>query len=364
MADLEGIISSAISEVGGGGDEGGTGGDDGGIATSGVVTDDGGGSTNDAPGATGEGIAGEGVGIPPATPSSPADDAFAKEHGLLNKAGQRENRIPYPRVVKIAENAERKLIEQVLGKAVEGDHKAALTAFVAENAAARTKSQALEARQTTVDQIEHIMVNEPERFMKMLPYVNPAYSQLFGGGGSAAPAAPQVPLDMPKPDYDLGNGQFTYSEKGLAELRAWDRKQTSQEVLGQVEQKFKPITDSWEARQRYEAAIPELTARVNHARQNWDGFKDNEAAILEVITSNKASSLHDAYIKVINSKQKEQLAAATTDRAKIRAELLAEINGAARSTASVPNAGAAKANAGEARSTEDIIKASIARLKG
>src|SRR4051812_25877195 len=110
MDGLEGIISNAISEVGGGADSGDSGGgnDVGGSGDVGSSSDGVGG----APPATGEGTAegSDGAGIPAATPS-PADDAFAKEHGLLNKVGQRENRIPYNRVVKIAENAERKLVE-------------------------------------------------------------------------------------------------------------------------------------------------------------------------------------------------------------------------------------------------------------
>lgn len=280
------------------------------------------------------------------------EDPFAKEHGLSpkDKAGTRENRIPYSNVKKIVGNAEAKLAEAVLGRPLATGEKAfdVVKTHVARIPELETKVQGYETELSSVRGVEEIMVNDCERFLAMLPTVNPRYAELLAG--KIAPATPVVDATatpMPQPDFDLGEGKGkTYSEQGLQKLMDWRDQQTEKRVLKSMEDRFKPLTSRADAEAQAQAMYPRIKARVDAARAQWDGFRENEQEILTAVqaanAANKEITLHDAYISVINKKHKEFITSNTANEDKIRKKVLDEINKRPGSTSVVGTAPASK----------------------
>lgn len=289
-----------------------------------------------------EGAEGAPAGTKPAGEALKAEDeAFLKEHGLqLPAAGQKPNRIPYPRVVKITENAQRKVAELVLGETIPKDKPIGdvLTAVKARLAEFTTMGATLKAKEAELEHVargEDIMVNQPERFLAILPSLNPRYAELIKGGGAVTkPDKPVEPAgEMPEPDLDLGNGQKTYSIGGVQKLIKWVAASARQEVLAEVDTRFKPVMTEFEQQQRMREALPRLQARVDHARANWPGFTEHEAEILALLQADQKIGFEDAYAKVLHDAHEKALAGATTNRETMRQDLLKEMKAKPTSTA-------------------------------
>ena len=264
------------------------------------------------------------------------DEAFLKEHGLqVPIAGQKINRIPYPRVVKIVENAQRKLAEAVLGGPVPTGKPLieAVKAHVARLPELETKVKQYEGELENVARAEQIMVQDPKRFLLILPTINPEYAELLKGTGGVPAAAPVPNAEMPDPDYDLGNGQKTYSPDGIKKLMGWVAGQARQQVLSEVDQRFKPVMTEFESQQRVREALPRVQAKVDHARAHWPGFKENEPAILAVLQADQKISFEDAYAKVVNDTHTAALEAGKTNRETMRQELIKELKAKPMGTA-------------------------------
>src|SRR5574341_762259 len=154
-------------------------------------------------------------------------DPFAKEHGLKEpKQGERENRIPYTHVKRIVGNAETKLARIVLGlgekdKLPEGKtaHQAVIDHVSSVNEL-RQSHQTISDELENVNRVGHMMVNDPERFQQVLLQLNPEWAKFLRAGGTEQ-VEPVAETGMPEPDFDLGNGQSTYSPKGLQSLLQW-----------------------------------------------------------------------------------------------------------------------------------------------
>lgn len=280
------------------------------------------------------------------------EDLFAKEHGLnpKDKAGTRENRIPYSNVKKIVGNAEAKLAEAVLGRPLATGEKAfdVVKTHVARIPELETKVQGYETELQTIRSVEAIMTDDCERFLQMLPMVNPRYAELLAGKVAPAEVKPDLTATpMPQPDYDLGEGKGkTYSEQGLQKLMDWRDQQTEARVIKTMEARLKPLTSKAEAEAQWQAMIPKIQARVDDARKNWEGFKDNETEILAAVnaanTANQQITLHDAYIRVINKKHKEFITSNTANEDKIRKKVIEEINKRPSGTSTVSTGSPAK----------------------
>lgn len=278
----------------------------------------------------------------PASTSAPVHDQFAKDHGLPPQVpGARENRIPYSRVKSISDSAVKK----------------ALAPVQTELTAHKQKVTEYEQRLAQVGQFEHILQNDPEKFLNMLTTI-PAYRQIFdqlsqaakrGAVQQAQPGGqPMNPTDqMPQPNAD---GQ--YDIDGLRKLLDWNAAQ----VEKRLEQRYKPIEDQWQAQRRIEELAPQIQAEIDAARK-WPKFTENEEAITRAIASDSRLSLEGAYRQTV-------FPTLVSDRDKMRAELLEEIKKAPTSTASPAGATRpAPARTGP-KTTEQIILDSIKDLPG
>lgn len=194
------------------------------------------------------------------------------------------------------------------------------------------ESQASEYRGALDELRNDVLSADPRELLGKLADVNPAYRQVLDRLDGPAPQAAQaVPADKPKPDVDLGNGQWTYSVEGVEKLAEWKAQQL-------IEARFKPLEERDKAAQQQAArqqAEREQGQRLQaqmQAAQAWPGFgtigaelTDFQSAVLAKLQQDSQQaaarrerptmSLREAYLEVYA----EQL---STDRNAVRADVL------------------------------------------
>lgn len=338
MPDLTAVISDAISDLDTGGDGGveQTGGDTGEVAEGSADLETGGSVADDA----GAGEAAEG---------ETATNAEAES------AQRQPKRIRWAQHEKALKQAEAKWQTEIAAR----DERLKSLAW-AEAEDTRQKLQALDIADT-----------QPERFFNAL-LQDPRYGALLEARLKAVAPAPTEtarteatpPSDRPKPNVLLADGTVTYDEAGLDALLAWERARAVKEAEDRFDkrlEKFNPILEEREAREKYGEALTRQGQILNNARTKWAGFKENEAAckdwLRDAWKTDRTLGLWDAYQAVVVPRFQ-------AERTKMREELLAEINGKAGAPIKAPASRPSKsASGGGNRSLTDIINDSIAGLE-
>lgn len=296
-----------------------------------------------------------------------ADDAeqnFAREYELVDKQGKRENRIPYNRVKKIVENAQIKIAKQVLGDQWK-DLQAGQKIDDVLNGHLSTINQRLQAMQAYEQELERVQLvgnliqSDPDRFLAVLPNINPRYAELL----NRQPMQKNPEDEMPGPDLDLGGGAKTYSPEGLRNLLDWQAQQTEKRVLGTVDKDLRPLREQQHASEQMQAALTRVRSQLSEARKNWKGFTDNEPAIQKYVE--RGMKLEIAYAQVMQDVYEKKLQDAQANREKVRAEVLEELKKAPRSTATaVSSRSKAADEVGEPTNLEDVIRNALKTNKG
>ena len=223
----------------------------------------------------------------------------------------------------------------------------------AESAEAQARVQAMGAAET-----------HPELFAKAIlgdERLGPIFRRLVAGDAAApAAAAPAVGTDRPKPNVQDKDGNLGYDEAGLAALLDWTALQATQQALKAYEEKWgkqlDPLLQDRKKAEAWKSDVAQADKVIKAAQSKWHGFKEAQAEIKAYLEANVTASLEDAYQAVVVTRLR-------TDRAKIRDEVLAEMNGKKRVAQPRPAATTA-APVGGKRSIEDVIKQSIAHLEG
>lgn len=291
--------------------------------------------------------------------ASPKTDDFEKRIGIpATSATGRENRIPYSRVRKIVE------------KAIADEQKRVESSFNPKVKDYEDKVKDYEGKLEQVAKFEQIMLNDSNKFLKMLSSI-PAYVPFFKAveeafekanqlGQAPTPAKPTetVPTidDMPAPDQALSDGTKVYSMDGLKALLAWQAKQVEGRVTKQMEERYKPIESAWQANERIQATLPKVRAQVEEAR-TWPKFVENEDEIVKTLQADPSISLEKAYQKVVYPKL-------LADRNKIREEVLKEMKTAPKATSVATTASkvSPQTHTGP-RNLEDVISEAVKGLK-
>lgn len=304
----------------------------------------------------------------PVEGAKPAEDEFAKKFGIsATGVTGRENRIPYSRVKKIVEKNERDVVARVT-KELEDKYNPQITET-------GTKIQDYESRLQRVAQFEQVMTTNPREFLGMLSGL-PAYKEFFefvnkalegqpGAGAAAAdpgkatqPAAGAAD-PMPEPDKVLADGSRVYSMDGLKSLMEWQGRQVEQRVNSgwekKVNERFGPIEQAYKSQEYMAKLVPQIDAQIAEARK-WPNFNELEQDIVKLLNENQQLSLEGAYVKAYQATVVPKL---TTDRNKIRSEVLAEIKKQPAVTAAPAGVPRTKQAPTGPRSTEDVIKASL-----
>jgi hypothetical protein len=288
---------------------------------------------------------------PEPTPTPPED-----ELGPERDATGRLNRIPQTRVTQILKARERKVmttVAEALGLAI-GPETSRETFAESLKAAKETWAKAVEDQRFMLE-LEPIMASDGLKFLRGLaaqyPQVyEPILAKVTGAGESTqTPSTPRTSASteaddpMPEPDYDLGEGKRTYSQKGLTTLMEWQRRQATREALQALEPRLKPIEEARQAEETRTRTAQEVETRkrefysfLDEARKDWDGFTDHEADILAAMpTIDPRKPLEQrvwaAYRKVVMAK----LAA---NHQAVRDSVVAEINQQPKTTGGAPSA--------------------------
>lgn len=295
-------------------------------------------------------------------------DEFAKRFGLQSQSiTGRENRIPYSRVKKITEKAEKDAYDRAK-KEFDTGGAPKLVEY-------ETKIKDYEGRLQKVAEFEQLIEHRPQEFMNFLSTL-PAYKDFFAyinqlAAQTAQPQGQQVQqqsyLDtssMPQPDETLSDGSKVYSLAGLAKRDEWLARQIEAKALAAAEarigQRYAPMQEQFEAEQRRQAAIPVIQKQIAEARQ-WPHFTDHEADIIEVLKANPNLSLDGAYRQVITTKVLPKL---QETRDAQRASILEELKKKPTATAapSTPVRPGTPTPSGP-RSLEDVIAEAVKGLK-
>lgn len=273
-------------------------------------------------------------------------DEFEKKFGIpAQGVSGRENRIPHSRVQKIVGKAEKAIHDTYLPQLKERDDKIAY----------------YEAKDQKVTAFEEVMVNDPAKFIQTLYQNLPQYQEYLAPLFSPRPvqqeqAASEQVDGMPGPDLENPDGSLVYSEGGLKNLIEWAITQGETRAVQTLESRYAPIEQSFQAHQVIQEASRKVTSEINEAR-TWPQFNENEAEIVKALQQDQRLSLEGAYRKVVWPKM-------TSDRNKMREELLQELKKAPSST-STPNRAAARPapSTGGNRSIEDVIREQVATLR-
>ena len=295
---------------------------------------------------------------------------------------KRENAIPHSRVKSMIERRERQTIARVAKELgiTKAEAELKLEDVLGTLTERNTKYGEFETRNQNFDMIEPIMEKEHDRFIQMLASTNPGYKPfadfishrdkfnewLKTGGQQQAQAVtddpeplPDMPLDPNQP-----NGPKQYSVEQLARARAWDRRQSRREAVAEMDGRIKPFEESQRAldeQRKNNERIATIQRQANEAvnqrlekARKWVGFKENEAEILDWIGKNEGADFIDGYQAIYMPKL-------TTERTKIRDEVLTEINAAPRST-STPRTGAPAQKQDKVKTTADLAREEVARF--
>lgn len=301
-----------------------------------------------------------------------AQDDFSKRFGIpAESSAGRENRIPYKRVKKIVERSQKEALE-ARNKEIEKTH-----IPITKYQETETKLKDYETRFSQVAEFENIMMNDAPRFLDMLTKI-PAYANIFKAliEGQAKPqqqqqteqvASEDPDKDFPQPDQQLPDGSMVYSLEGLKKLRAYDRRLATTEAVKAIEARYAPLEKDYQRFQQTQAVLPQIQAQIAEAR-TWPMFNESEAEIVKVLNQYPQVSLERAYQYVVLPKiqaeqkrllsEQEHLKEQTKiSKESVRAEVLAELKKAPRSTSVGSNA--VKPNVAAPtgpRSLEDVIR--------
>lgn len=299
----------------------------------------------------------------PGSQDQPVEDDFAKRYGLQpNSVTGRENRIPYSRVKKIVERAEKEAIAKAK-KETEGGFTPKFTELEA-------KVKDYEGRLNQVAQFENMIETRPREFLDLLSTL-PAYKEFFAyinqlATQTAQPKQEEPYLDvstMPQPDETLPDGSKVYSLAGLAKRDEWVARQVEARAIKAAEdriaQRYKPIEERFQAEERRQAAIPAIQKQIAEARQ-WPHFTENEGEIVKLLQADPNLSIEGAYRQIMTTVVLPKL---QTSRDEQRKAILEELKKTPKQTAAPSNAVKPSPEKKGPRSLEDIIKEAAEKLK-
>lgn len=200
--------------------------------------------------------------------------------------------------------------------------------------------------------------SNPDLFVKVMledPKIGALIRQTLG---TVAPAAAAEKVE-PKADVLNDDGTVGYSPEAMQRIIEQQAVTLQEKFNAMLQEKFglvEPLVQEHQAGKAFEAARVKMSSVVEDARNTWPGFKDNESEIKAFLGAkgNERVTLEQAYRKVVMPKFQS-----TEDQ--IRAKVLKELEGREAAVQSVrtPQQRATRTEGGK-RSTEDIIRASIA----
>lgn len=265
-------------------------------------------------------------------------------------AAGRTNRIPHPRVRVMVDTAVKK----------------ATTPLVTELTTLRPRVTDYEARLNKVGEVENTLFNHPKQMLEILRTI-PGYEELLN------PAA-VLPDTPPDPDVLGADGKPAgYSAEGLQKLLKWTTDKATADALKQAEAKLGRRLEPFEKGAANAKREAQQQQRINGTLQEaatWPQFKDREAEILKVLEadSEQAKTTGKFQHNLLSAYHQVVFGAVTTDRQKIREELIAEMKAAPAATSAgsagrKPEPIADDPNINERERLTNVVHRALARAK-
>lgn len=317
-------------------------------------------------------------------------EEFIKE-GYKPRKGAPDNKIPYSNVQKIIGNREKRAVEAVVkalgldedgAKAVSFDK---LESVISEKFGGYRD---LEEKQENYTRAEEIMMNDPDRYIRILATIEPEkYGKFLDVLGTAKGkkkgAEEEVDeedfdITLPDPDVDLGDGQSTYSKQGLqAAIKdavkqgiAHGKKIAQTTAEGVV----KPIADE-RKRANEDAEAAKRTKGELETALKWKGMEEHFDTVLDALKKDtlqatrrdgkvdksklKYKNIRDAYIDIVPALLSD---ADAIKEQKVRKKILEEQGKTVKSTSVGSSAtGGKKKPSGSGDPVTDAINRSLER---
>jgi hypothetical protein len=371
-AEIDAVISSAIAGLNDGGSDGGTDtdsgdtgiGDAGGDVGTDIPAESGADESADAGSGTDGAEAGDSNGQPEPTAADVAraaeQEAWDKELEELGvarlKPGQKDNRMPHSRVSKVILNAKTKWSEKLTT-----EHKATL-------AETEKRIAAYEDYKKTVAGVEHLIENDPTRYLETLAQLYPQHYGKYAGGDAAKPVVKQDP--EPQADIKYDDGSYGFSPEQFSKLREWDRREAArvskEETTKEFNERFGGMEKDYKAVQESNAKVHQVRSDIDKLRDQWgaDAIDNQEVqkAIVAHMDANLKDTLTESTRKVMTARWEAERVRLQADRTTMRTELLAELRAAPRAAAKAPNS-PTKSDASGSESIEQIIASAMRGLK-
>lgn len=272
--------------------------------------------------------------------------------------GQRENRIPYSRVRKILENARKKESDKYATQFKEHTDKL-------------TKA---EERARLADQYDQMIDGDEVQFLTRLAQVRPKYARFLQQQAEKveAVAAESADDQEPAPDYKFEDGSLGYTAEGYRRHNAWLERSAVRKAEAAIEKKYgatiKSIQDRDAIAAQNQRSHQAVQLQYNNAQAAWgqmfvDDWKaadQGKSEVLKYMGEHKGTSMADACAAVFLPKVRAEAEAA---KAKARTEVMDELNKRPAAANTAPAGQSQTAEKSGPRTTEDIIREQIARLK-
>lgn len=300
-----------------------------------------------------------------------------ESEGVKPRKDGKFNSIPHPRVVKIAENAAKKMNEAVILE--RDDFKQKFEA----------STQELEPYKAT----DELILSDPDRYVGMLALMHPKLYGKFVATGRSEPTTPEKETKRPvsgnvgtrpAPDHKFEDGSMGYTPEQHEKLLEWVADSARVAAVAEAEERLGkrlgPLEDRYKADQSAKDAMPEIRRQFKEAHELYGDLFDQDykladqgkSEVLNAMRANKAArqpyldkqmippmaalTFEAACAKILLPKIK---ASGKADRDKMREELTAELNGRKAAAVTGPAASTqAPASKGK-ETTADVTRAAL-----
>lgn len=286
-----------------------------------------------------------------------ADEIKALEEIGLKapEPGKRDNKLPHSKVVKIVQNAERRVEAKYTAQLAERD----------------TKIKEADAELATYRQSDQLIRTDPDRFMMMLAALHPTFKKFLEP--PARPAEPKpapasaATTQRPAPDVKFEDGSLGYSPEQHDKLLDWVAATAEARAIEKTDarftERFGPIEKNWKAKEYADQQRPLLVEKLQRASQTWgplfdeDYAKNEQSEVLAELRAHPDLPFEASVAKVLIPKMQ-------ADRNTMRALILKEIDARPKAAVKTPPAAVSSTDtSGAARTAEDIVREVAASLR-
>ena len=228
------------------------------------------------------------------------------------------------------------------------------------------KLTAAEKRLKNMDQVDHLIATDSERYMGILATMHPTLYKRYLSPPAEVKPEPVKEEPMPGPDVKFDDGSLGYSPERLKERDEWVMASAERRATARMEKlyndRFGPIEQQWKADKLVAEKLPNIRAEIGRAREIWgEAFTTDEklgeqSKILGYMREHGVS-VGDAAAAVLTPLLR-------ADRTKMREDILKEINTRPKAAVkAAPAQAKVVAEPGEARPLEEVIKEAMATLR-